>query len=139
DSRDSIDCPGRPMEQRWLVHRDCPVLDRKKHMSLLDHLLDEHALDRFVSAAHVTRADPIERQCGDDDADDGYRAERPASRTHWIPIRRDRSGKFLVGGFVTDHSRATSPAIQISSRRGEIRAWRRTCPPDLHWCRRTRT
>ena len=35
-------------------------------MPVLDHLLDEHALDRLVAGAYVARAEPMKGQDGDD-------------------------------------------------------------------------
>ena len=64
--REAIDRDRGPMKERRLVHRDVAVFEREQDLSVLDHLLDEHAFDRLVAAAYVAHAEPMEGQDCDD-------------------------------------------------------------------------
>ena len=87
-SGDAIDRGRGPVKQRRLVHRDVAVLDREQQLAVLDHLLDEHAFDRFVAGAYVAGAEPMKRQDGDDNAmasDRGGRWNLSGIRTVSVP------------------------------------------------------
>src|SRR6266851_3323003 len=55
-TQEMVDGSSRPMEQRRLVHRRMPIFERKEHLAVLDHLLNENALDRFVCPTQIGRA-----------------------------------------------------------------------------------